>query len=67
MTFEEALVHLKTGSNISRKCDMWNGYFLALTQDEGDSIQLFDINGWVDCGHCVSNSDLLAEDWWIVE
>lgn len=66
MNFSEALIVLKAGERITRNSYMWDGYFLALVQDEGESIQLFDKKGWVDCERSVSHSDLLAEDWEIV-
>lgn len=67
MKFEEALVHLKNGSNISRSCVEWDGYFLALVHDDGESIRFFDIHGWIDTNHAVNFSDLLAEDWVVID
>jgi hypothetical protein len=68
MNFEQALSKLKDGEKITRKHDpMWEGYFLSLVQDDGEHIWLFDKDGWVDTNHAVMNSDLLAEDWGVVE
>lgn len=67
MNFEEALKALKEGEKVTRKNEIWKDDFLVLVQDdECESIELFDNDGWCDCDHPVSNIDLLAEDWEII-